>query len=217
MSKTNEQLYIIFDNDGAFNGFYTDLGVVQQFLNDNNQYCAITTEMRNTLLSMLPNAQIKTNLITNSETVIDLLEYIEPIPITIDIEKIKRNLIKTIKAACGGYIIHGNSVHLSTGESKNFSYTVEDQINLKAFVDNHQFGDFIYYHAKGEFDTLYSYEDIVTIYKTLYNNKVYNQIYTQVLCGWLNKHYTLEMYEAKEKAYKIGTVASGEGIEICLK
>lgn len=204
MHQIEEKLYIIFDNGGTFKGFYTDLEIVQLFINDNTHYCAITKEIRNTLLSMLPNAKVKTELITNSETIIDSLEYIEQIPIIIDIKKIKRNLMKTIKSACGQFITQGNSIPLSTGESKDFSYTVEDQINLKAFVENHHSGDFIYYHAKGEFDTLYSYEDIVTIYKTLYNNKVYNQIYTQVLCGWLNKHYTLEMYEAKEPIIDYG-------------
>lgn len=202
--KSKEQLFILFDNDGTFKGFYTDFEVAQQFLNDSTQYCTITHEMRNTLLSMLPDAKVKTDLITNPETIIDSLEYIEIIPQTIDIEKIKRNLIKTIKSACGGYITQGNSVPLSTGESKDFSYTVEDQINLKAFVENHQSGDFIYYHAKGEFDTPYSYEDIVSIDKTLYNNKVYNQIYTQVLCDWILNHYNLKMYEEKEPIIDYG-------------
>lgn len=204
MQKTEEKIFIIFDNDGFFKGFYNDFEVVQQFLNGNNNYCAITNESRNTLLSMFPNAKIKTELITNSEIIIDSLDYIEQIPIFINIEKIKRNLIKTIKSTCGSYIIQGNSVLLSTGETKDFSYTVEDQINLKELVDNHQSGDLIYYHANGEFDTLYSYEDIVTIYKTLYNNKVYNQVYTQILCDWINNHYTLEMYEKKEPVIDYG-------------
>ena len=48
----------------------------------------------------------------------------------------------------------------------------------------------VYYHADGENDTLYSYSDIVTIYKTLYNNKIYNQIYTETLCSWINDNLT---------------------------
>ena len=62
----------------------------------------------------------------------------------------------------------------------------------------------VYYHADGENDTLYSYSDIVTIYKTLYNNKIYNQIYTETLCSWINDNLTAETLEEKQNIISYG-------------
>ena len=197
------QLYIIYDNHGIFHGFYDDEIVVKNVLKDNS-YCCISKNMRDYMLNNLPNIKIKTNLITDTETVIDDLKYFESIPTTIDINKIKNRLISIIKSTCQDYIFHGNAVVLTSEEVKDFSFKIEDQINLKELVDNHHKGEFLYYHANGEYDQLYSYDDIVNIYYTLYNNKLYNQIYTQVLCNWINNTFTLKMYKAKDFIVEYG-------------
>lgn len=192
----NNQLFIVYDDNGVFKGFYNDEIVVQSIL-ENDHYCVITEDMRNYMLSHLPYVKVKTNLIYNTPTIVNSTEYLELISTSIDIDKIKKRFISKIKSTCGSYIIQGINVVLTNGEDKHFSYKVEDQINLKELVDNHSQNEHIYYHATGEFDIVYSYDDIVTIHNTLYNNKLYNQIYTQVLCEWINDKYTLEMYEDK--------------------
>lgn len=106
----------------------------------------------------------------------------------------KENLIQSIKRTCYAYITNGVNVTLSNNTTKRFSFKLEDQINLKSLVDYKKDGDIIYYHEMGMPDTLYSYTDIVIIYKSLYNNKVYNTTYVNILHEWIINNYSIDDY-----------------------
>lgn len=185
-----QELFIIFSNTGHLVGFYEEEEVVKKII-EKNQYCKITKDMRDQLLGLLnPNDPILcVDKISDSDTVIDNMEFIlQPRPKERDLEREIQDQICQIKATCAAFIVHGLSIPLESGETKAFSFSLEDQINLQEILLNYQEGDSIFYHANGEEDKIYSYEQIQKIYKDLCNNKRLNQIYTQVLCEWIQTH-----------------------------
>lgn len=207
--------YIAYNEDGEYEGITDTLITfeVRQKENGENLIIApISQEVRNALFDKHRHFTVnidkveeeKGNLEDPSTFTFDSIDYFNFIKCQPDIEKIKKYLIKSIKEKCGNYITEGMDVTLSAGDIKHFSFKVEDQINLSELVNAKQDGDAIFYHADGEYNTTYSYEDICLVYRTLYNNKVYNQIYTQILCEWILANYTLEMRKAKDPVVDYG-------------
>lgn len=200
---TNNIYIIYYNKTGNFYGFYDDNEIAEGIITENSDltYKQITPEVHKYILSHMYNPGkpiIDLNKVANIETINSTNCIIEQTPKIRSLESIKKSLISNIKAQCGKFITNGLFIGLSTDEVKEFSFKIEDQINLKELVDNHSENDMVYYHANGEFDTEYSYTDILTIYKTLYNNKIYNQIYSQILCKWITDEFTQEMYDSKE-------------------
>lgn len=72
---------------------------------------------------------------------------------------------------------------------KHFSYTIEDQSNVKDLIIAAIFTDFtlpLPYHADGEPCTLYQPNDIQNIYMLLSSNKTYHTTYCNVLNAMIN-------------------------------
>ena len=187
--------YVTYDNYLKFSGFFDNI----QSLPNNLKYIKISKSLKDTLISVLSYSKdvtfktgLDNNLIYDDINDICIIKYDD-----FNLEQIKNALIKRIKETCEEFITSGLLINIGT-EIKDFSFKIEDQINLKELVDNYSNSDYVYYHANNEYNTLYSYKDIVKIYKELYNNKLYNQIYTQTLCKWIIDNYTKEMYEDKE-------------------
>lgn len=195
---------IVYDANGKFIGFYDDPDVVKTILSqsENYQYSFITDELHNYILELpfTPNdSLIDVTKINQPETIIDNKTFIKTIaPIPVNIRQIRDNLLQNIKAACKSHIINGVAVTLANGLIKEFSFEIEDQINLQNIIAHYQSGDKITYHAKNETFAIYDYDDLCTIYRELYNNKLYNLIYTQVLCDYIMNYYTEEQYLNKE-------------------
>lgn len=193
-----DNIYILYDDTGRFKGFYPDLSVINNVIEKSEatlKYNKISTELRDYLtLSKIDLGYpvIDISKVT-SDTIIDNMDYIvaqEIQPKIISLNEKKFDLILNIKSECSNYICNGLAISDSEGNILQYSYKVEDQINLKNFVDNYSFGDSLLYHAVGQECKLYSYSDIVEIYKRLENNKNYNLIYTQVVCKWIMNNYT---------------------------
>lgn len=210
MKKAVDQLYYIaYNEEGNYEGITDTLITFEVMMKESGENFLIsplTQDIYNALFNQHKRYTINVNKINEAKAIledestfiIDSLDYFNFISCQTNIKQVKKNLIKLIKKKCGEYITTGLDITLLTGDIKHFSFKVEDQINLKELVDTKQDGDLIFYHADGEYNTSYTYDNIVLIYKTLYNNKVYNQIYTQVICEWIENNYTLEMYKAKE-------------------
>lgn len=202
-----ECFYILFSEKGKFIGFFDNLDSLKivQENNPNSLFNEINEDIKAELIS-LGSILIDIDKIT-SDTIIDSLDYfiIKP-QLEIDIDSIKEVLSNHIKEDAGKYIVKGLVITLpSTNEAKEFTYKIEDQINLKEIVDNYTSGDYVFYHAKGETnDILYLYEDLKYVYKELYNNKIYNLIYSTVLVNWIKDNYTEEMYNNKENVIIYG-------------
>ena len=197
-----EKTYILgYTAEGKSLGFFLTLSGFKSVY-PNDYYYIINKELHS-LLSGISEKEltIKVNLESDPDKIYtpeDDIYIYTPQEREIDINKVRKSLCKYIKRLCGNYITSGLEIVLSSGEAKHFSFKVEDQINLSDFVHNKKDGDLIFYHADGEYNTSYTYADICLIYKALYNNKLYNQIYTQILCEWINNNYTVEMYQNKE-------------------
>lgn len=208
----SNKFYVVYYKDtGVFYGFYNEEEIVQNIISENNYltYKEISQDIHDYLLNNIHNIKepiINIESITSNIKLIDSKDYlVEQTPKTPDFESIKESLISDIKRQCGVFIENGAFVELSNGDLKEFSFKIEDQINLKLLIDNiNSNTNTIYYHANGEFNTEYTYEDIIKIYKELYNNKIYNQVYTQVLCDWISTQFTQEMYDSKEYIIEYG-------------
>ncbi len=200
-----EKIYLIYDNAGTFQGFFTK-EAADNILNEQSELhkSPVSPKMHKFLMNCDSDFLINVDMINSDENEIDDKKFITVISNVINDDELKREFINNMKSRCRFYIISGTDVKLSTGETKHFSFKLEDQINLTALVTNHTKDDQVYYHADEENDTLYNYADIVTIYKTLYNNKIYNQIYTEVLCNWIDNHFTAETFEEKQYIISYG-------------
>ena len=205
----NVKFYIGYTNSGEYIGVTNTPITLETICKDNdiaNYYIdTISSEIHQTIIrakavfTINVEAVTVAKLSTGESFIFDSIDYLIFEKTIQDISKIRRTIIQRLKYACGKSIVAGLLVTLSTGETKQFSFKLEDQINLESFVNTRKSGDYILYHADGEYsNTLYSYEDIVTIYTALYNNKLYNQIYTQVLSQWILNNLTLEMYNTEK-------------------
>lgn len=84
---------------------------------------------------------------------------------------------------CTAAIENGIDVETSLGK-KHFSYTIEDQSNIKDLVITASITDFtlpLPYHADGEACTTYEPKDIMSIYMALSSNKTYHTTYCNIL------------------------------------
>lgn len=204
MGQKLTKYIIVYDKDGRLVGFYDDLAVAVSVVNtsENFRYSFINDQMHSYLLNLAftpDDPIINLSKITDCRIVIDNTDFFLPVKSKpIDLDKVRRQLIRSQKAACKAHITAGLAIPLSTGETKEFSFEIEDQINLKELLAHHRPGDQIPYHAKEETLAEYSYDDLETVYRELYNNKIYNLIYTQVLCDYIAKSYTEEAYLNKE-------------------
>ena len=80
---------------------------------------------------------------------------------------------------CTAAIESGLAIETSLG-NQHFSYTIEDQSNVKDLVMTAELTDFtlpLPYHANGELCTLYPATDILKIYMSLSVNKTYHTTY----------------------------------------
>ena len=101
-----------------------------------------------------------------------------------------KNYYKTqIGKECTAAIENGVDVETTLGK-KHFSYTIEDQSNVKDLIIAAIFTDFtlpLPYHADGEPCTLYQPNDIRNIYMSLCSNKTYHTTYCNVLNAMINE------------------------------
>lgn len=84
---------------------------------------------------------------------------------------------------CTTAIENGLMIETSLGKQR-FSYTIEDQSNMKDLVMTAELTDFtlpLPYHANGELCALYQPTDILKIYMSLSANKTYHTTYCNVL------------------------------------
>lgn len=90
-----------------------------------------------------------------------------------ELEQAKKNKIAEMNTACELAIENGISVN-----DKQYSYTIQDQSNmLNAMNLAKETGLEVPYHANGESCSLYSYEEIASIYMQAQMNLTMNQTY----------------------------------------
>ena len=105
--------------------------------------------------------------------------------ITLDFAKEKKMAV--LKNKCQELIFHGVDVELSNGETKHFSLTIEDQLNLSSLVIMINQGmTLIPYHADGELCVMFPIEDIQRIVDAATQWKTYHITYFNSLKNYVN-------------------------------
>ena len=110
-------------------------------------------------------------------------------PNNMTLDEFKAYYKELIGKQCTAAIEGGVDVDTSLGK-KHFSYTIEDQSNVKDLIMTAIFTDFtlpLPYHADGELCTLYQPSDIQKIYMLLCSNKTYHTTYCNVLNAMINE------------------------------
>lgn len=192
--------YIIYDENGQFYGFQDSKEYAQQIVNDNISlnFHEISDGMHYFLINSQQKFTVNIELISDIECLDEEKYFLFEVSKTINVEEIKENIVSSIKNKCQEFITNGLNIKLSSGESKLFTFKIEDQINLKNMCEMYSEKNVVLYHASNESFEKYAYFDIKHIYITLLNNKTYNLIYCQVLCKWILDNYTEEMYNNKD-------------------
>lgn len=166
------QVRLIFEskipsNRELLSGFY--------LINEHNGLIQTNREDYNYIYRTYDNNPLMIELCNND------LEYMEPEPIVVpkpkpyipSYEEILENKISELSTACHDTIVYGLDI-----EGQHFSYTNEDQTNLKEIFDTVKIsGSAIGYHADGQGCTEYTAEEIINIYLQLAMNKYCQQTY----------------------------------------
>lgn len=126
--------YILYDENGQFYGFQDSDEYAQQIINDNTSldYHEVSKEMHYFLINSQQKFTVNVKLISDDIECLDEEKYfLFETPISINMEMVKENLASSIKNKCQEFITNGLNIELSSGESKPFTFKIEDQINLK--------------------------------------------------------------------------------------
>jgi hypothetical protein len=126
-------------------------------------------------------------------------EDIEPKPCLPTLEELKATKIYVFSKTCNTSITNGVDVEFDKDYVEHFSYTEEDQVNLKEIFDLAiQTNVPMYYHSDGEGCKLYTVEQIIAIYTTATTNKMHHTTYFNQLRMYIESLGTIEEVEAVE-------------------
>lgn len=195
--------YIVFDSLGIIKNIYSSELIAKFYAGEysNYFYCPIIEQVyeyylqnNNNFNTLCINIQ---QLKEDKKDIIDNPTYFF-IKEEIEFERIKSNIIWNIGKSCENYIFAGKKITLKDGTEEIFTFSPLEQLELFQLVNFHSKGQKVYYHSYNNLYKFYDYDDIVLVYKELYNNKVYNLIYSQVFTSWINENLTYEMLQKKE-------------------
>lgn len=126
------------------------------------------------------------------------------------LEQVKINKIQSLSEECNRLIINGIDVE-SNGEMEHFSYTNEDQLNLKEIYDlAKETQSAMYYHSDGNSCRLYTIKEIAFIYAAQTVNKMHHITYFNQLKAYVQ---TIEVIE-EVNMINYGDELTGEYLEI---
>ena len=113
------------------------------------------------------------------------------------LEEIKKEKNIIFSMECNASIINGVDIAFTEDNIEHFSYSEEDQVNLKEIFDLAiQTNVPMYYHADGEACKLYTVEQIIAIYTNCTTNKMHHITYFNQLRMYINSLETIEEVEA---------------------
>ena len=120
-------------------------------------------------------------------------EYVEPEPYVPTLEEVKAAKINNFSSICSNEILDGVDVAFAEDYVEHFSYTEEDQVNLKEIFDlSVQTNVPMYYHADGEGCKLYTVEQIIAIYIAVTTNKMHHTTYFNQIRMYIESLETIE-------------------------
>lgn len=120
--------------------------------------------------------------------------FIDPIE-EVSVEFMKSSKIAEMSSICRATIEAGFDLDLR-GETRHFSLTMQDQLNLMNLSIMAQTQELIPYHADGQETTFYAKEEINMIIQAATELKVYNTTYYNALRTYINSLETIEEISA---------------------
>lgn len=136
----------------------------------------------------------------DTKTEIDNIKQVVGIvnPNNMTLDEFKDYYKGIIGKQCTAAIEGGVDVETSLGK-KHFSYTIEDQSNIKDLVMTAELTNFtlpLPYHADGELCNTYQPTDILKIYMSLSSNKTYHTTYCNILNAMITEAKDLTTIKA---------------------
>jgi len=119
-------------------------------------------------------------------------------------EKLKAEKIEEMSAICHKNIVDGVTVVLSDKKEHHFALTIEDQINLlsiKNAIDNGA-KKVTYHETDGEYVT-YTSKDMLLLYKSAEQHKMYHLTYFNQLKRYINGLDSVEEIRKIEYGFKL--------------
>lgn len=164
---------------------YEDLIIPIPTANENYQFVKWNTEIPT-------NGEIDSN-----KSFTAIFEYVPTI------EEIKISKINNFSNIANSSITNGVDVQI--GENiEHFSYTDEDQVNIKEIFDLAlQTNVPMYYHANGKECKLYTVEEIISIYSSASTNKMHHQTYFNQIRAYINSLNTIDEVNNVEYGQKL--------------
>lgn len=180
----------------TYNGSFEE-GVELEQKVYNYEELAIPTPIPNENYKFIKwNPEIPTEgKIDTNKSFVAILEYAPTI------EEVRNSKITNFSNICNSSIINGVDVKIGE-DTKHFSYTEEDQVNLKEIFDLAiQTNVPMFYHADGNSCELYTVEDIINIYTSATTNKMHHITYFNQIKMYINSLATVEEVNEIEYGY----------------
>lgn len=111
----------------------------------------------------------------------------------------KEYKINHLESQCSDAITKGRKIAFADGKEEEFTYTIEDQLNIAELANSAMNGtDSYLYHANGSPCRSYTKDEIILIYKTLYEHKWKCLVYFNQLRAYVESLTTAEEVNAVE-------------------
>ena len=119
--------------------------------------------------------------VDGNKTFTAMFEYIPTL------DEVKAEKINIFSNICKESIVNGVDVQIDKNTIEHFSYTDEDQTNIKEIFDLAlQTNVPMHYHANGNDCKLYSVDQIIAIYSSASTNKMHHQTYFNQIRSYIN-------------------------------
>lgn len=133
----------------------------------------------------------------------DCIEFILAPEHTPTVDEIRNMKISSLSSTCNKQIISGVDIDID-GTIEHFSYSDEDQANIKELFDLAvQTKIPMYYHSDGNSCKLYTVDQIITIYTTAAMNKMHHITYFNQLKMYLRSLEDSEAISGVEYGYEL--------------
>ena len=204
IDHNNHLVTIVFNNNRPDDNKIITSGY--RLLNPSDEFEDMTGDIYTSYTTLYQDIDENTVILSNDGSVYVEPEPIpEPEPYVPTLDDVKTAKIQELSSICKEYIINGVYVEIDS-KTEHFSYSEEDQVNIKELFDlSVQTNVPLYYHPDGGSCKLYTVEQIATIYATNATNKMHHITYFNQLKLYVN---TLESTDDVENI-KYGNELTG--------
>lgn len=156
---------------------------------------ATITEIDEEEYIVLKNAETNNNVVAKEIDAKKSQSSSEEVDVN-QLSYVKSAKINKLRADCQNAIVSGFDLELSDG-IHHFSMETTDQLEIQRLISNGNNGD-VPYHADGESFKYYPFADILKIYNTMNDWKLYNTSYFSDLKNYINSLRSISKIDSIE-------------------